>query len=503
MIELRDMVLRLRRGEGVKSLHRATGRHKTVVRKLRALAQEHGWLEATTPPTEADIQGVWQGHPEDEPAPGGHALDGLRTEIEGWLEAKYSFVAIHRLVAQRIPCSEPTVRRYIQKVFRGAPKAVVPRTAQPGEVMEVDFGLLGLMYDGVEKRDRKAWVFSARLRFSRRAYRRIVFTQDQETFFDCHVAAFERFGGVPAQVVPDNLKAAVIKASHEDPLVNRAYRSLAEHYGFAINPCLPRTPRHKGGVESDMKYVQSSFWPLFREEEKALGHEVPRFERAQVALDSWNTTIAETRTVGKTGATVVELFAEEARALNPLNGERWAPMTCAQCKVGLDWRIQFRRAFYTVPYRLIGETVLACGTRTAVRIFHGGVEVAVHSPASRPWAVEAVADHGPPNAKAYLATSSRGLLLAAQRIGPSTGLVAQAILDDRAVDAIRPLRALIKLQDRYPVADIEEVSVLLLATGTATFRSLKNELRARSERVHRETFRFARPAGYYQEAANG
>ncbi len=412
-------------------------------------------------------------------------------------------MAIHRLVAQRIACSEPTVRRYIQKKYPAAPKAVVPRDARPGHVMEVDFGYLGLMYDEIEKRERKAWVFSARLRCSRKAYRRIVLSQDQETFFDCHIAAFERFGGVPEQVVPDNLKAAVIKASHEDPLVNRTYRSLAEHYGFAINPCLPRTPRHKGGVENDMKYVQSSFWPLFREEEKALGHECPRFSRAQTALEAWNDSIAETRIIGKTGATVVELFAEEKTALQALRSERWGAMTCAQCKVGLDWRIQFRKAFYSVPYRLTGKTVLVCGTRTAVRVFHEGVEVAVHSPASRPWAVVAQDDHGPPNAKEYLATSARGLLMAAQRIGPHTGLMAQAIMDDRAVDAIRPLRALVKLQERYPATAIEDACATLTAAGVASFRSVKSLLRSHAEPPRHETFRFARPVGFYQEAANG
>jgi len=42
--------------------------------------------------------------------------------------------------------------------------------------------------------------------------------------------------------VPDNLKAAVIQASVEDPIINRAYHDLARHYGFLISPCLPADP---------------------------------------------------------------------------------------------------------------------------------------------------------------------------------------------------------------------------------------------------------------------
>ena len=111
--------------------------------------------------------------------------------------------------------------------------------------MEVDFGHLGLTWDVNTRSRRRTWVFSGRLRHSRRAYREVVFDQKQETFFACHMHAFEWFGGVAEKVTPDNLKAAVIVASFEDPLVNRAYRQLALHYGFLISPCLPRHPEHK------------------------------------------------------------------------------------------------------------------------------------------------------------------------------------------------------------------------------------------------------------------
>ena len=77
-------------------------------------------------------------------------------------------------------------------------------------------------------------------------HRSVVFNQKQQTFFACHIHAFESFGGVSDKVTPDNLKAAIIVASFEDPLVNRAYRELAEHYGFLISPCLPGRPEPQG-----------------------------------------------------------------------------------------------------------------------------------------------------------------------------------------------------------------------------------------------------------------
>ena len=87
-------------------------------------------------------------------------------------------------------------------------------------------------------------------------------------------------------------EGAIIVASFEDPLVNRAYRELALHYGFLISPCLPRRPEHKGGVEGDIKYVKGNFLPLFREAQKERGHELADAgelgEELGEELERWN-----------------------------------------------------------------------------------------------------------------------------------------------------------------------------------------------------------------------
>src|SRR6266545_689209 len=77
----------------------------------------------------------------------------------------------------------------------------------------------------------------------------LVFDQSVATWLRLHRVAFEFFGGVPRRVVLDNLRAAIVHAALYDPEVQRSYRECAEHYGFLIAPCRPRTPEHKGKVE--------------------------------------------------------------------------------------------------------------------------------------------------------------------------------------------------------------------------------------------------------------
>jgi transposase len=192
----------------------------------------------------------------------------------------------------------------------------------------VDFGYLGISYDPDSERNRKTYLFSGRLRFSRLAYREIVFDQTGRTFFLCHIHSFEYFGGVPAKTVPDNLKAAVIRASFEDPLVNRAYRELAEHHDFLIDPCAPYCARHKGGVESDVKYVKGNFWPIFKERQRRKGRTIPYADELREELERWTQEVSEVRVVRGVGETPRLLFEEQERpALKPLPPTRWDPVS--------------------------------------------------------------------------------------------------------------------------------------------------------------------------------
>ena len=215
-------------GQSIKAIKREIGKHRRVIRRLLLLAEQEGWLdEQHEVPSEQQLQEVYHEQRSGEEGRR-HPLDSHREQIEGWREEGYSFLVIHKLLEKRgVEYSETTVRRYIHRHFPKAVRPVMRRETTAGEVMEVDFGYLGLTWHTTTRSRRRTWVFSGRLRHSRRAYREVVFDQKQQTFFACHIHAFEWFGGVSEKVTPDNLKAAIIVASFEDPVVNRAYRELA------------------------------------------------------------------------------------------------------------------------------------------------------------------------------------------------------------------------------------------------------------------------------------
>ena len=508
MAELRDVVGRLKLGHGVRDIQRSTGVHRTIIRRLRDLAAERGWLEAgVTLPTEEQIEESRRGGSGELLA---HRLDAHKDEIKRWMDRGYSYVVMHDLIRSRVPCSEATVRRYVKNRFPTEVEVVMRRETKPGEVMEVDFGYLGLSYDPESGRNRRTWLFSGRLRHSRRAWRERVFDQKQQTFFRAHIHAFEYFGGVVARVVPDNTKAAVIKASFEDPIVNRAYRALAEHYGFLIDLCGPYRPRHKGGVESDIKYVKGRFWPIFRERQRQRGREIPYADELAEELERWTVEVSDARIIKGVGRSPREIFdVEEAEALHPLPPTRWDPLSWAQPIVGRDWRVQFEKGFYSVPYRFIGSQALVYGDSQAVRIYLGVKEIALHNRVEHVWEKSIKDEHAPPKLLEYLSANRNGLIKWAYRLGEPIGRLAEAIFSEKAVDGMRPVRALIRLSDKYTPDRLAAACRRALLYETPYYRSVKEILLKELDRLPlsrpAETtgqlrFRFQREAGYFDPA---
>jgi transposase len=109
---------------------------------------------------------------------------------------------------------------------------------------------------------RQAQIFVAVLGASSYTYCEATWSQSLSDFLDSHVRALRYFGGAPVLLVPDNLKAAVTKASRYEPQINRSYQDLATHYGSVVLPTRPYKPKDKAKVEVGVQVVER--WILAR-----------------------------------------------------------------------------------------------------------------------------------------------------------------------------------------------------------------------------------------------
>jgi len=125
-----------------------------------------------------------------------------------------------------------------------------------GDKMYVDFTGDKLHYTDLQTGELCAVeVFVSILGASQLTYVEAVASQKKEDFIEGCEGALHYYGGVPAAVVPDNLKSAVIKSSKYEPKVNELFEDFAEHYGFTVLPARAYKPRDKAHVENAVKIV--------------------------------------------------------------------------------------------------------------------------------------------------------------------------------------------------------------------------------------------------------
>jgi hypothetical protein len=183
---------------------------------------------------------------------------------------------------------------------------------------------------------------------------------------------FLHFGGVPAEILFDNARALV---EHHDALTrevrfNARLHAFARYWSFTPRACAPYRARTKGKDERGVGYVKRN---------AIAGRRFPNWSAFVAHLDHWNRDIADQRVHGTTGEVPIMRFAEEAGALRPLGGRApFGQLRDLVRKVRADCAVDLDTNSYSVPWRLVGETVQVVVFAGRVIVRHAGEVVADH-----------------------------------------------------------------------------------------------------------------------------
>jgi hypothetical protein len=334
--------------------------------------------------------------------------------------------------------------------------------------------MLGRWLDPVSGRLRTVWAFVMVLACSRHMFVRPVLKMDQRAWTECHVEAFAFFGGVPARLVPDNLKTGVDKPDLYDPKINRSYAELAEHYGVLVDPARIRKPRDKARVERPMPYVRDSFWR---------GRQFASLSAMQSAAVSWCLDVAGRRPCRPLeGASPRSVFdAVEADALGGLPARRFVLATWSTAKVGPDIHAKVGKTLYSVPWRLIGQHVDARATPEMVQVFCQQKLVATHI--AKPRGKQTDTGHYPPEKIAFAMRTPTWCRHRAAEVGPGTVAVIDDLLAVNALFRLRAAQGVLGLADKKGVGPgrLEAACVKAIAVGDPSYRTVKGILAAGTE----------------------
>lgn len=347
-------------------------RHKVLVdgRSQRQVAKEFGVSRVTVRKYVEGAAPVRR-----EPAPRarpvwekvGPRIDALLAGSKDWTGGKQQLTAtrLHELlVGEGHQVGASLVKAAVAEWKRQRREVFVPLTYRPGDLAEVDF--FEVLVD-VEGTRRKAWLFLMRLMYSGRDFAWIYERQDQVSFLDGHVRAFAHFGGVPARLAYDNLKAAVVRilVGGARTLTPR-FAALASHYLFEPCFCRPGEGHDKGGVESRGKAVRrQALTPI---------PSAPTLEAINQALLARMDARLATGRDGA-GETIGARFAVETPAFRALPAPFVAEATTF-VTVSPRALVRLEGAWYSVPCRWAGiDLVARVGATTITLVGRDGTPI--------------------------------------------------------------------------------------------------------------------------------
>jgi transposase len=358
------------------------------------------------------------------------------------------------------------VKRFVRQLAHRTELPFRRMECAPGHELQVDFGQGAWVLEAGKRR--RPHLFRAVLSHSRKGYSEVVWRQTSESFIRCLENAFRHFGGVPATVVPDNLKAGVIQGDWFDPQINPKLEEFARHYGTVILPTKPAMPRHKGKVESAVKYAQNN---------AVKGRRFESLAAQNRHLADWEKNVADTRLHGTTRRQVGRLFEEvERSALQPLPAGLFPVFVEALRSVHRDGYVEFKKAYYSAPPEYVGRQVWVRQETRLLRLYNTRREpIALHALAE-PGKFTTDPAHLHSRKRHIIERGADYLLDRCRLIGPLTGTWAEALHQTRGPQSLRVMQGLLQLAAKHPADTLEKAARVATHHGTWRLRDLKRLL---------------------------
>lgn len=479
MDRLQELVRLHRLEVGARERARLLGMSPNTERRYRDAVQKAGLLEGSPnelPELDVLKSAVRLSMPSRIPEQQVSKLEEWRTQIQALMDAGLRAKEIRRRLKESTDFdgTYSQVKRFVRALRRAkgvsAKDVAIPVQTPPGDVVQIDFGYVGKLMDPATRTLRKTWVFVAVLGCSRFMWAKLVFDQKVETWLQLHVDLIEALGGVPHTFVPDNLKAAVIKAAFtasDTTALNRSYRELARHYGFMVDPTPPYSPQKKGKVESGVKYLKNSVL------QARDGQDVMEVQRL---LDLFLDSDANVRMHGTTQRIPAEELALETPLFHPLPSVRYEPIVWRQAKVLADTHVQFDKRLYSVPWRLVGQQVWVRATQQSVWIYADDERVATHSREDDGHR-STIDAHLPEGRRDLRHRSRKHWETRGDALGEEVGALVRALFDSDDVHyQIRTVQAVVRYLEDFPLERAQAAAKRALFYGVDTYSGIKKIL---------------------------
>lgn len=289
-------------------------------------------------------------------------LDPYAANIKAWLEEDFEYKATwiyDQLVKIGFAGSYEIVKRKVRELKQERQQIAYMRfETEPGYQAQVDFAEFQ-----IERSDKgidRYYLFAMILGYSRKMYAELIETCDLPNFLECHIRAFEYFGGIPDEILYDRMKNVYIGKIAGRKKFNDTLTGFAIHYGFKPELAPPYAAWVKGKVERPYRFIREGFWR---------GYGFVCLENANKDLQAWIAK-KDQRVHGTTHEVVDSRFEREVPHLNPLPEVAFDTSWRVYRKVYKDCTVRFECNSYVLPHTLVGKQVVLRVKANHMRIFY-------------------------------------------------------------------------------------------------------------------------------------
>lgn len=473
---LKTTVLTLtRKGNSQREIHRRTGvALKTIRQHVRAalsgasdsnspMATGSAAVAAETPPPRPPAFELAM----TSPAMPKHAKSACEPHRQ-WIEAQVRLgrnaMAIYQeLVDERgFTQAYNSVKRFCRGLRVKEPQQFDRLEFAAGEECQVDYGEGAPTRHPSNGKYRKPRLFVMTLRYSRRAFRKVVWKSSSQVWAQLHEEAWRYFGGCTENVVLDNLKEGVITPDIYEPEINRVYAAMLAHYDVVADPARIEDPNRKGTVECGIQHTQST---------ALKGKKFESLEAQNQFLMHWEGKWAASRIHGRAKRQVEAMFQEEKPFLKALPLERFRYFKEETRTVQDDTTIQVNDSWYAARPARIGSVVI-------VRIYEQEVEIRDLKTLAllrrHPLAYKKGEVWLPESERVFNPSrQTRQILKRAGDIGAHTQALCQRLFDKRGREAQKTMWGIVGLVPRYPASLIEQAVTIAVARHVSSVKALR------------------------------
>ena len=342
------------------------------------------------------------------------------------------------------------------------------------QTMEVDFaGKTFEMIDRLTGEIMDIVVFVAVLPYSQMIYAEGMVSTKEPQWIQVNNNALKFYGGVPAIVVCDNCKQAVV--ANDDwihPTLNKDYADWAEHNGTAIVPAKVRKPKFKSSVENAVGILEKGFFHDLEDRKF--------FSLEQFNEDLWyKLGLLNHEKMKNKEHSRYYYWEEERDELMPLPPAPYEYMERKEAKVSSDFHIRFDNAYYSVDKAYKHQKVSVRASTTTVKIYaRNGKYICEHQRATRKGQWCTNPEHLPKSYNDFREWNAEFFISKAMTIGPNTVDVIKTVLHSREqeVQTYRLCLGIIGFAKKYSREALEECCRQAIKAGKPNYTFIKNSI---------------------------